>query len=502
MNSNDKVDPEATNLALGNGELRGRVRDGIRCFYSVPYAAPLTTERRFRAPLPVEGWTGVRDATKSGPVAPQNPPPAIDDFDTEPLLGAPSPVGPEYLTLNVFAPQSGQDLPVMVFVHGGSFVAGSKDIPLYDGRGLARDGAICVVINYRLGIEGFLPIPGVPTNLGLRDIVAALEWVRDNIVVFGGDPGNVTLFGESGGACCVAALVTSPLARPLFHRAICQSGHGFITRSDAVMQRLVKRLARRLGIPPTRDGFLSVSAERMLVAQEWAMKPSLFFDMRDDAGRDPSFGLTRYLPVHGDDVLPMEPMEAMREGVGKEIDLLIGSTLEEANAFLVPGLAIDKIRRWQALFLIRKAIPRAIEALRAYGLFTRGGRPGEALAKAMTDLMFRWPVRRAAELHQGNAHVFEFDWRSPAVGNRLGAAHAIELPFVFDTLGIASGPRGILGEAPPQRLSDRIRAIWLSFAMSGHVPWPPYSSECRAVCYLENEEVRIEEVMPAAAFLP
>lgn len=489
-------------ISLPEGLAEGLMTDGVRRFYSLPYAAPMTEERRFRAPEPALSWTGVRDATGPGPRAPQSPT-APAEIDVEALMGPALPEGGDYLTLNVFAPEHANGAaPVMVFIHGGSFVAGSKDSAIYDGSAFARDGVVCVVINYRLGIEGFLPIEGVPTNLGLRDMIAALEWVKVNIALFGGDPANVTLFGESGGAFCTAALMVSPLAKGLFHRAICQSGHIYLSRDPAVMRRVLKRVARRLRIRPDRTGFLSVGVEAMVAAQAWAMLPSLWFDMRDAQGRDPSFGLTRYLPVHGDDVLPQPMIEALAKGAGREIDLLIGSTAEEANLFFVPGGIRDKLSRWAVLFFMRRALPRARAALIAYGLNDKGEKPGRVMTRAMTDLMFRWMTRRTAELHQGKSYVYEFDWGSPALGGELGAAHAVELPFVFDTLACASGERGILGMAPPQALADSMHRIWIHFATNGTAPWPPYESTGRQVYSLSRGAAEHEPVMPAAPFLP
>jgi len=352
-----------TQVTLPQGVAEGLDEGAVRVFLSLPYAAPLTPERRFRAPAPPENWSGIRDATKPGSAAPQNPPETIEGIDIEPLMGKPTPVEPDYLTLNVFAPSgAGAKRPVMVFIHGGSFVAGSKDAPIYDGRAFARDGVVCVVINYRLGIEGFAPLEGVPTNLGLRDMIAALEWVQSNIHAFDGDAGNVTAFGESGGAFCISALMTSPLCEGLFHHAICQSGHPHVTRDRKVMERVTKRLAQRLRVPPTREGFLSVSIERMLQAQAWVMKPSFFLDLRDDQGRDPSYGITRFLPVHGDDVLPTPAFEAWSQGAGRDIDLLIGATSEEANLFLVPGGGRDKVNAFVAKLFVGRALPRRASA--------------------------------------------------------------------------------------------------------------------------------------------
>jgi len=494
--------PTPVQIRLPEGLAEGVAGDAVRRFYSLPYAAPMTPARRFRAPEPPLPWDGVRDATRPGPRAPQNET-AAPDLDVEALMGASGPEGGDYLTLNVFAPEAADGpRPVMVFIHGGSFVAGSKDAPAYDGSAFARDGVVCVVINYRLGIEGFLPIEGVPTNLGLRDMIAALAWVRTNVALFGGDPANVTLFGESGGAFCTAALMTSPLAKGLFRRAICQSGHAFVSRDPRLMQRVLKRLARRLRIEPDRAGFLSVGIDKMLAAQGWVMIPSPWLDLRDRQGRDPSFGITRFLPVHGDDVLPEPPLEALAKGAGNEIDLLIGSNLDEANLFFVPGGLRDKLGRWASLYFIGRAIPRARAALRAYGLGRRGARPGHVVSLAMTDLMFRWMTRRTAELHQGRSYVYEFDWRSPALGCQLGAAHAVELPFVFDTLACASGERGLLGAAPPQALADSIHNLWVGFATDGTAPWPQYEARRREVYWLSRGVAELEPVMPAAAFLP
>ena len=491
---------DSTTIALADGVVVGVASGGTRCWYSLPYAAPVTPTRRFRLPQPVERWAGVRDATRPGATAPQTPAPVIETLDVAVLYG-PSIKGDDYLTLNVFAPEAGATLPVMVFIHGGSFVAGSKDVPVYDGRGLAREGAVCVVINYRLGIEGFLPVPGAPTNLGLRDIIAALAWVRDNIAAFGGDPANVTLFGESGGACCAGVLMTSPVAQPLFHRAILQSGHAMISRDPGVMQKVVRRIARRARIAPTLEGFLSRSTTDLLAVQDWVMKPSLFLNLRDRNGRDPGFGMTFFQPVHGDDILPLETTHALSSGVGRSIDLLIGATTDEANAFLAPANLTSKIKSWQATLALRAGLPRSRAALRAYGMGRAGTSPGEVFQSALTDLAFRWPIRRMAEMH-GRAHVFEFDWPSPALDGRLGAAHAVDVPFVFDTLQVASGPRNLLGENPPQALSDSIRALWVRFARDGHAPWPVYTPQTRMVYSLTRQVAESEAIMPAAAFLP
>jgi para-nitrobenzyl esterase len=208
------------------------------------------------------------------------------------------------------------------------------------------------------------------------------------------------------------------------------------------------------------------------------------------------------MPVHGDDVLPAPSIEALAGGAGQEIDLLIGTTSEEANIFFVPGGVRDKLNRWMVELFMWRALPRSSTALRAYGLGRKGEKPGYVLGRALTDLMFRGMARRMAELHEGRTYVYEFAWRSPAIGGQLGAAHAIELPFVFDTLAAASGPRGLLGEAPPQDLADSIHALWVRFAIDGTVPWPAFDPETRQVYSLTDQTSACEPLLPAAAFLP
>ncbi|WP_255527844.1 carboxylesterase family protein [Novosphingobium sp. ES2-1] len=200
-----------------SGPVRGRINDGVATYLGLPYAAPPT---RFELPTYPAGWTQVRDASERGPTAPHTVRP-FPNLDVVPLVGTGSDGSDgDYLRLNLWAPENAKDAPVMFWVHGGGFVVGSKDAPISDGTAFAQSGVICVAINYRMGIDGFLPVPGAPTNLGLRDMLFALRWVKNNIAAFGGDPSNVTAFGESAGAMAIANLVTSPLAKGLFRRAI------------------------------------------------------------------------------------------------------------------------------------------------------------------------------------------------------------------------------------------------------------------------------------------
>ncbi|KRB86923.1 carboxylesterase [Sphingomonas sp. Root710] len=483
------------------GKVRGLSKGGIRRFLGIPYAAAPVGALRFAHPEPPVAWDGVRDATDPGPNAPQRVKP-FPGLDVEPLIGKGWIRGDDYLSLNVWTPDDdATGRPVMVWIHGGGFVLGSKDAPIQDCGAFARDGIVCFAINYRMGIDGFLPIPGVPTNLGLRDMIAALHWVRANAAAFGGDATNLTVFGESAGAMAIADLIASPLAKGLFTRAIVQSGHGGMTRDIPVASRLADKLAKLLKISADREGFASVAPEVALDAVEKISLPTARIDLRDAEGREPVFGISRFVPVHGDDVLPYKPLDALRHGAGADVDLLIGSNAEEMNLYLVPTGIRAKIWGWLAAHLLGKSMPNARKALKAYGLGT-GKKPGEALCDAMSDLVFRWPARRFAEEHKGRTHAYEFDWRSPAFSGELGACHGIELPFVFDTLPTVTGPRGLAGEAPPQALADRLHRIWVDFATDGSLPWAPFDRETRLVYSVVAGEARPEAPMPAAPFLP
>lgn len=483
------------------GRVAGHHQDGLLFFNGIPYAMPPVAERRFEEPQTVTSWSDVRVAPALAATAPQRTR-TVPGLDVVPLIGTGWVEADDYLTIDVIRPNDDREaLPVMVFIHGGGFVIGSKNAPVQDGRSFARDGIVYAAINYRLGVDGFLPVPGVPTNLGLRDMIAALAWVRDNIAAFGGDPGNVTVFGESAGAMAIANLIASPLADGLFRRAIVQSGHGGMTRDIVVAQRLVGKLAQILSVSPTREGFESVPpGSKLFDAMDKVALPTTRIDLRGPDGREPVFGISRFIPVHGDDVLPLPPLEAVSQGAGSNVDLLIGSNSEEMNLYLVPNGVKAKVGKMLAWLIMRKSQPRAWAVLKAYGIGRK--RAGEALADALTDLVFRWPARRFAEEHRGRTHVYDFEWRSPRFENQLGAAHGMELPFVFDSLATTTGREGLTGADAPPDLAAHMHRIWVDFARDGSVPWAPFDRNTRIVYRPAAREAGFEPVMPAAPFLP
>lgn len=449
--------------ATRHGKVRGRVDRSIASYLGIPYAAAPFGAHRFRAPAPVEPWEGIRDALEFGPTAPQRPyrPPLdrlIPDVDIP---------GEECLNLNVWAPRTvGEPLPVLVWIHGGSLRNGSAAMPLYDGRAFARDGVVLVSVNYRLGVEGFGVFPDAPDNRGLLDQIAALTWVRDNIAGFGGDPGCVTVCGESAGAISIAALLTSPRAAGLFHRAILQSGPPHtVTRDEGA--RTVRAMAKALRVPATAEEFARVGRERLL-------------DVQDElVGRaDPVSGGPGFHIVVDDDVVPADPPPP-------SVDLLLGCNREEYRLWFVPNGAVDRVSRLTLrLALLKFRIPGRVARL--YRAGRPDARPGVILGEMATDLLLRGPLNRLADsrltgsrpgdpLPSGSrpprTYFYEFAWRSPVLG--LGACHALEIGFVFDNLRHGEA---LSGPDAPQPLADVMHRAWVDFTTSGDPGWAAWDT--------------------------
>ncbi|NEC00834.1 carboxylesterase/lipase family protein [Streptomyces anulatus] len=470
--------------ATRHGKVRGRVDGSIASYLGIPYAAAPFGVHRFRAPAPVEPWEGIRDALEFGPTAPQRPyrPPLdrlIPDVDIP---------GEECLNLNVWAPRTvGEPLPVLVWIHGGSLRNGSAAMPLYDGRAFARDGVVLVSINYRLGVEGFGVFPDAPDNRGLLDQIAALTWVRDNIAGFGGDPGCVTVCGESAGAISIAALLTSPRAAGLFHRAILQSGPPHtVTRDKGA--GTVRAMAKALRVPATAEGFAGVDRERLLDAQD------------ELVGRaDPVSGGPGFHIVVDDDVVPADPPPP-------SVDLLLGCNREEYRLWFVPSGAVERVGRLTLrLALLKFGIPGRVARL--YRAGRPDAKPGVILGEMATDLLLRGPLNRLADSRLGESRsadsrsadsrlgdslpadslpcdslsggdsrpgrtfFYEFAWRSPVLG--LGACHALEIGFVFDNLRHGEA---LSGPDAPQPLADAMHRAWVDFTTSGDPGWAAWDT--------------------------
>lgn len=453
-------------VTTADGDVRGAADGDVRRFLGIPYAAPPRGAERFAAPRPHEPWTGVRDARTFGATAPQPRRDAFGALDMSPYFGPGWIRGDDHLAVNVWTPRGAERLPVMVFVHGGGFVAGSPRAPLYDGAAFARAGVVLVTLGYRLGVAGFLDLPGAPRNRGLLDVVAALRWVRRTIGAFGGDPGRVTLFGQSAGATIVGGVLAAPEADGLVRRAIVQSGSGLGAFAPEQAARVTRAAAAALGVAPTAAAFADVPDDRFV-----EVVPELNgLDLRTADRFDPLVGLSPFGLV-----LDRQPARSPLA----DVDLLIGTNAEEGNLYLAPqgNLASSTARDVRETAAAVHADPDALVA--AYRSRRPDAGDGELRSAILGDALFGAGSRALAEAH-GDAHVYEFAWRSPAVGGLLGAAHAVEVPFVFGRLDLPElvGPRGLLGPAePPAAPAAEMRAAWSAFARSGDPGWPSYARD-------------------------
>ncbi|MDX1872938.1 carboxylesterase family protein [Mycolicibacterium sp. 120266] len=453
-------------VALRSGRVRGRYTNGVASFKRVPYAAnPFTAANRFQAPRPVAQWRGIRDATTSGPPPPQ------PSRDPQPVLFG----GPDDLTLNIWTPNlSDNALPVMVWIPGGAFVRGDASESAYDGTHFAANGIVVVTMNYRVGVDGFMAIEGVPANRGLLDQIAALEWVRDNIAAFGGDATNVTLFGQSAGAESAAILLASPKTEGLFTRVIMQSPPmQAMTSADAT--RLAAVFANGLGVAPTVDGIAGVPLDRLIDAGT-----NLATVIKDRATWGKlSLGGTAFLPVIDGDVLDAAPIDMLARGPKPDVPVIVGSTDQEARIYLVPGGAIDRISQ-QAIDQFIEDLMLPADTLDIYRADPANDTLGDLFAALQSDYTFRMPALRIAELRSSNRQTwhYNFSWRSPAFGGRLGAAHFVDVPFSFDTLS-SDQAKDFVGTNPPASLAEAMHGAWAAFATTGDPGWAAYDVAAR-----------------------
>jgi para-nitrobenzyl esterase len=467
-------------VKTSQGQVQGRAAAGVVAFLGIPYAAPPFGANRFRPPAPPAPWEGIRDALRYGPTAPKSGYPAPYDV----LLADPSIPGDDCLNLNIWTPDpGGSRLPVMVWVHGGAFLGGSGALDVYDGRAFARDGVICVTINYRLGVEGFADLPGAPANRGLLDQIAALEWVRDNIASFGGDPDQVTVFGESAGGMSVTTLVSLDLG--LFHRAIAQSGAGNIAQTPEDAQRVTTELAHRLGVvPTTAAGFAALSPAAILPAQAAVAAEIAAVPDPERWGPSTAAAAMPLMPVLDGQLLTRRPEVAIADGAGTDVDLLIGYTTDEFRPFLVAtGLAElitpDVITR----VLTGMGLDPAL--LASHRATKPGASASDVLAAIITDGYFRIPANRVAEAHRdAPTWMYEFAWPSPEHDIRAG--HALELGFVFDNLCSADITR-LVGPNPPQPLATAMHTAWVNLATNGHPGWEPFTTGGRRIKVFDDQ---------------
>ncbi|UCH43007.1 MAG: carboxylesterase/lipase family protein [Dehalococcoidales bacterium] len=480
------------------GSVEGYQNRGLYDFKGIPYAAPPVGKRRWLPPEAVEPWGGVRPAQSSATIAPQ---PTAQGSMLDQGLEA-QPQNEDCLYLNIWTP--GLDdarRPVMFWIHGGGFTGGSGSAPMYKGSRLAARGSVVVVtINYRLGSLGFLNLNEVtggkiPStgNEGLLDQVAALEWVHNNIASFGGDPGNVTIFGESAGGMSVGCQMALPKATGLFQKAIAQSGAGHSVRplNEAVL--VSEQFLDILNVRPDDiDALRSIPVERLLAAQQ------------ELNARTQALGLLGGLtlrPVIDGDIMPSLPLDAVKEGLTGQIPIIVGTNLDEWKMFGARNPEMQKMDEGTLIQRLQRILPGVdVESLtQTYRkALTRRGVPNppvDIMTAIQTDQIFRIPAIRLVEAHQGqgqSAYNYLFTWPSPALGGAMGAHHALELGFLFGNYGEGWGGSGPAADA----LSRSMQDAWLAFARNGDPScdsigqWPTYGQD-RATMIL-NAECQVE----------
>jgi para-nitrobenzyl esterase len=475
-----------------SGPVRGRSSGTVDGFLGIPYASAPVGALRFRRATAHRGWREPFDAGEFSPICPQPPPGPADS-----LPGDPTATSEDCLTVNIWTPSErrpGEALPVMVFIHGGGFSSGSGAHSLYRGDTLAARGVVVVTLNYRLGALGWLAHPaladetGCSGNWGLSDQVMALSWIGDNIASFGGDPGNVTIFGESAGAMSVAALLATEEARPLYHRAIMESGSATAVGMEAASE-LAEAVAFELGLSGVSlEALQQVPAERLVEAQQAV------------SGGFLGLGLP-FLPVVDGGLLAGHPSVAIAQGEAAGIDLLVGTNRDEWAFFTYTTAALRGIDEERLKQLARRHVRFArLEDVVSADDFVavirearaRRGEPVEPsrLYSAFgSEWVFRAPSLRLTEAHAAShprTFSYLFDWETPFGGGALGSCHVLEIPFVFGTvrnplIAVFSG-----GGPEAESLSSRMQAAWVAFASTGDPScdvvgeWPVYTAARRA----------------------
>jgi para-nitrobenzyl esterase len=475
------ADPTVTIKA---GQLRGMIDHGVPAFLGVPYAASPFGANRMRPPQPTPSWEGIRDAASYGPTCPQGDyPPAIAAYFPKVAIG-----GEECLNLNVWTPDPGAGgLPVMVWIHGGAFTNGSGSLPEYRGSAFARDGIVCVTINYRLGAEGFLMVEGGLPNVGLLDQLAALQWVQDNIVAFGGDPGQITVAGESAGGMSVSTLLAMKQSEGLFQRAIAQSGAASHCLTAEAAQTVGRVLAEACGVEPSRAALAELPIDRVTDAAA-ALISELAVAPDPAKWGEVALGALPFAPAIDGDIIPTPPLEALRQGQGRDVDLLTGWNRDEMRIFLLATGGIDVVDD-ATLTATAEGYGLGSDLLAAYRTSRTDASPGDVMAAVLGDWTFRIPAIRVAEARAdatpGRTWMYRFDYWSDGGDGRVGASHGVEIPFAFDTLDV-EGNHHLIGAHPPQEVADTTHRIWVDFIKGGNPGWAAYEPTRRTTGLIDR----------------
>lgn len=467
------------------GDLEGIEREGILQFRGIPYATPPVGDLRFRAPQPPQAWSGVFAASTFGPMSAQKA------GGVSALLGDNAQGASEdSLTLNIWTPDCDEKKrPVMVWIHGGGFINGSGSTPWYDGTNLVKRGDVVVVtLNYRLGAFGFLWLGDIDPAYrssgvnGVLDQAAALQWVRNNISNFGGDPDNITIFGESAGAMSVSTLLTMPSTKGLFHKAIAQSGAGHNTFSPETASVITEMFFATAGIS-TIEELNALDTEKIaeLTSQ---VEEQLFADTSRIANQTGITLAMPFQPVVDGSFLPQHPIDAFRDGNDHDVPLMTGTNLDEWNLFaMMTPKPLDEERLSER---VKRIFGESDHVVATYRQANPNASATDVWNAVMSDGTFRIPALRMVETRRHRSYMYLFTWPSPAFGGIIKSCHALEIPFVFGHLD-APGAEFFLG---PERnddlyaLANAMGDSWIAFAKTGspqteQAEWPQWNNDSR-----------------------
>ncbi|WP_293887875.1 MULTISPECIES: carboxylesterase/lipase family protein [unclassified Sphingobacterium] len=476
---------ENTLISTSYGQVQGKKENGISTWKGIPYAKPPIQNLRFKAPEPMEYWEGIKETTLYSPASPQISTEEITEQTSE-----------DCLYLNIWSPSADEKKrPVMFWIHGGGYITGSGSISAYDGSLLAKNGDVVVVtINYRLGPFGFLYTKDLPegdqidSNIAFRDQLAALKWVKDNIYNFGGDPDNITIFGESAGGSSVINLLGSPLAKGLFHKAIAESPASYPTvyYDKATASYVTKKFFELLGINDYKASKLYEISTQDIVDASIQLVDEIAFEIP---------GNIAFQPIIGDDFLPEASHVAIENGNGSHVPLIVGSNQDEGTLFASMPAPVMPVKEEQIDIFIENNYPgKAAQIKDIYSNLPLHIQP----IKMGADAMIWHSVTTIAEIMQDKSptYLYRFRWSSNYLKDTgLASFHSLEIPFIFGTAESIEG-KVMLKEANPSEvnaLSAIMQTCWINFAHTGNpngtkeYPWNRYNCQNRPVVVFDTE---------------